>query len=344
MRATAWSISSTATRAWADRARSRSAVDGDRAPLARLLVELDVARLTLLGQRVGLRLEIGGLLQVDGALAHEQLPLLVEELALLGVRPDRRPSGGLGPRRRAGLGLGGSGRGLGLLRRGLDRLGGRPHRPLAGALRAAVVFLVAALAPLLAAALGTPWGQALAGALAGRLAAALPAAGLAVALAEAAFFEAAAGALALADGLRPWSSSPACAPNWPWPRRGPPSARWPSWQGSCRSPLQPSPTGAAGREPGRRPGAVTIPEHPRGGKVGAPVPAAADRMDQARSPAGLPAVRTSGPGPSGRPSAGPDSFTASCPCAGPGPVRSASGRAGGSPRRRPSPRRAGAGP
>ena len=82
------------------------ALDGQGVALARLLVELDVARLALLGQRVGLGLERFGLAQVGGPLLDQRQALHLEELEL--------------GRRRLALGPGALGRGLrrGLLRRG----------------------------------------------------------------------------------------------------------------------------------------------------------------------------------------------------------------------------------
>ncbi len=70
-------------------------VDGDRAALARLLVELDIAGLALEGQRVGLGPEVDGLAAVDAPLLEQQGPLLVEELGVLGVGTDRGPLRGL---------------------------------------------------------------------------------------------------------------------------------------------------------------------------------------------------------------------------------------------------------
>ena len=117
------------------------AVDRDRPALARLLIELHVAGLALLGQRVGLRLQRLGLLLVDPTLGDEGPTLLLQELGVGRIRPDRGlgPGGallgrGLGRRRLLGRGcdlLGGGlgrrrllGRGCGLLGGGCDLLGG----------------------------------------------------------------------------------------------------------------------------------------------------------------------------------------------------------------------------
>src|SRR5262249_57191192 len=56
------------------------ALDGQGVALARLLVELDVAGLAVLGERVGLGLEGLGLAEVVGALALELLQLALQEL------------------------------------------------------------------------------------------------------------------------------------------------------------------------------------------------------------------------------------------------------------------------
>src|SRR5205085_11047699 len=55
-------------------------LDVHRAALARLLVELDVARLHLPGQLVGLGLERLGLLRIRGPLREKERALLLEEL------------------------------------------------------------------------------------------------------------------------------------------------------------------------------------------------------------------------------------------------------------------------
>ena len=112
------------------------AVDGDRAALAGLLVELHVTGLALLGERVRLGLQVGRLADVDGALFGQQLELLGQELLVARVRPDRDLLGGCGGgghllggdrlRWRLG-GRGGAGVLLGSARNGLRRvrLGGR---------------------------------------------------------------------------------------------------------------------------------------------------------------------------------------------------------------------------
>ena len=78
-------------------------VDSGGGPLAGLVVELDVPRLHLLGQLVGLRLQVGGLSQIGDALLQEQRPLLLEELAGAGtLQALGRRLGRLGLRGRLG--------------------------------------------------------------------------------------------------------------------------------------------------------------------------------------------------------------------------------------------------
>ena len=64
-------------------------IDGDRAALTRLLVELDVTRLALLGQRVGLCLQVLCLTLIDASLLEQEGGLFLEELRALWrtVRP-----------------------------------------------------------------------------------------------------------------------------------------------------------------------------------------------------------------------------------------------------------------
>ena len=141
------SISSTAGAGLGAQREVALALDGERVALARLLVELHVARLALGGQQVGLGLQRRGLADVGDPLVLERLDLAEEELverALAGRRRllHRAPcaaSAGGRPRRGA-CALAGRLLGRSLLgRRGLLR-----PRGLAGAFLAGAAFFAGA--------------------------------------------------------------------------------------------------------------------------------------------------------------------------------------------------------